>query len=170
MTKQQIAERYRRWLLREIDQRGWTVADLMRRSELAKQQITPILGGTATQPTVVQIAGFARAMGKEPTAIFEELGFWSSEDQVPLSDVQALYYSLDFIQRRALVRIGDALKASQREYAALMRGPGRPGRIKRPDIFPRIAEPQSDYEPGPPMEQGAAMGEQEPPPESDEPA
>lgn len=132
--RQEVAQRYRDWLWEQLDEQGWTPADIIRRSGLSKQQVTPILEGSASQPSAAQIAGFARALQKEPTKIFEELGFWSGEGQVQPKELHDLYYSLDFIQRRALVRIGATLKTAQSEYAVLMRGPGRPTRARVTDL------------------------------------
>lgn len=92
------------WLKEELDNRGWTRAELARRSKLQEATFTYIFGGRKPSPeTCNAIAG---ALGIPSETVFRKAGLLPAnpeDDEKLLNEVVEAFKRLDINQRQAVL-------------------------------------------------------------------
>lgn len=71
-------EDFSKWLLGELNKRGWTQAELARRAEITPAQISRVLSRTQ-QPGPDTCAGIARALAITPEEVLRRAGYLPTE-------------------------------------------------------------------------------------------
>lgn len=100
------SEKFIQWLLEELNQRGWSQADLARRSRITPTQISRILSGSRN-PGTEALTAIAGALNVPAAMLFQLAGVLPPESASPpdLDEWVHLYKSLPKDDREELIQL-----------------------------------------------------------------
>ncbi len=103
------------WLQQELERRGWSQAELARRSRITPTQISRILSGSRN-PGVEVLTGFANALNLPPNTLFKLAGILPPDADSPLDidELVHLYKNLPAEDREELIQLA-RMKAARRK-------------------------------------------------------
>lgn len=108
-------DEFTKWLLEELDQRGWSQAELARRSRITPTQISRILSGSRN-PGTEALTAIAGALNVPPATLFQLAGVLPTESgsSPDLDEWMHLYKNLPAEDREELIQLA-RMKAARRK-------------------------------------------------------
>jgi len=113
------------WLLDEMNNRGWSQADLSRMSGLTRQSVSDYVNRRRTNPEPAALVAISKALSLSPVTVFRKAGLLpdATTDQVRMEDWDHLLSQLppeetDEIRKIALMKIEKRQNAENAARAA----------------------------------------------------
>lgn len=107
-----MSDKLTTWLVKELEQRGWSQRELARRAELSATSISAVIAGQR-EPTFDFCAAIAKPLGKSPIEMFR-LAELIPPDPLQINEGRANYTVDDSVTLEELIEIVKRLPRSER--------------------------------------------------------
>ena len=127
------SELFGKWLIQQMNIKGWNMTDLASRAGVSKQVISKYINNPPDKPDNEVLSGIARAFRLPPETVFRAAGLLPPEPEyVPLLDEwTAVFYELTPDEQQELIDIA-RMKVDRRKSPGQQPNQKSPSRSKRP--------------------------------------